>query len=422
MQEKTQHFSLHCLGVNHWKAPLEVRECFYMSQSVQTELIEQLLAKGVQSVFVISTCNRTEIFWDGSYVSEVMSYFSNAAAGNDQLFEEYGFYFQADDAIQHIFELATGIDSMILGDMQIIYQIKESAQFSNSIGGIKGPMYRLLDTVIKTYKRVRNETEIASGAASIAHAGVLFVKQHFDQPENKRILLVGTGKIGEVTCKNLFDQGFTDVTLVNRSYEKAERLSEKFEYETKPFDSLEDAITHSDIILVATGAPKAIILEHMVPKDGSRRLFLDLSIPRNVDIELEGHQDVELVNLDALNKIQDSTLQKREGEIPKVRAIINEEISEFNEWLEHAKLGKLFKQIEEAFHSERKFITEQFKSQFSNNELEKAEKLSESIVNRLVRQTIVNLKDNYNEQGDLGNLANLLFSFKSLQNIEQSDN
>ncbi|MGZ5255986.1 MAG: glutamyl-tRNA reductase, partial [Flavitalea sp.] len=241
------------------------------------------------------------------------------------------------NAIEHLFSVGAGLDSQILGDYEIVGQIKNAVKFSRQNNFIGSFLERLVNSVLQSSKNVKNLTEISGGTVSVSFAAVQYIRERVKDIKSKKILLIGVGKIGRNTCKNLVDYlDTTNIILVNRTPEKAAQLAEELGLQYSPYSKIAHQIHEADIILVATNATQPTVLCSDIEGRGNK-LIIDLSIPYNVESTAAELQGVTVVNVDDLSKLKDETLQRREAEVPKAKLIIREHIEEFIEWHEHRK-------------------------------------------------------------------------------------
>src|SRR5699024_11137882 len=293
--------------------------------------------EGISPLLVISTCNRTEVYGWAKYPDQLVSLLVKHTGGTETEFQKVGYIYRENEAIRHIFRVATGLDSQILGDFEITGQFKQSFALSKKFGLIDNYFERLFNSAIRANKRIKNETEISSGATSVAFASVHYIVNKIKNISDKKVLLYGVGKLGRNTCENLVKHTAKHhVTVINRTKEKAEEISGKFNIIVKEHKDLTQEIKESDILIVATGAPIPTInkanLNHHKPL-----MILDLSIPRNVKPNVLDMEGVELIHLDQLSQITNKTLKKREEHIPKAEEIIKEEKKEFLDWVNSRK-------------------------------------------------------------------------------------
>jgi glutamyl-tRNA reductase len=244
-----------------------------------------------------------------------------------------------------LFNVSAGLDSQILGDYEIVGQIKQAVKFAKEHGFINAFTERLVNCVLQSSKSIKNYTELSGGTVSVSFAAIQCIKEKFASVSDKKILLIGTGKIGRNTCKNLVDYLDTkNITLINRSEDKASSLAEEMGLISAPYHDFEDEIKNADIIIVATNAASPIITKDSLVHS-KEKLLIDLSIPNNIETSAKDLSQITLVNVDDLSKINDATLQKREAEIPKAKNIIAEHIAEFMEWHEMRKHVPVLKAV-----------------------------------------------------------------------------
>ena len=257
--------------------------------------------------------------------------------GNRILFDQIGYCLKDEKAYNHLFRVGTGLESQILGDFEIIGQIKQGFFRSKKMGFAQGYLERLTNAVIQASKRIKNETKISSGATSVAFASVQYILNNVENTSKKNILLFGTGKIGANTCENLVKHSHNDhITLINRTQSRAEKIAGKFPVIVKPYGELSSSIRNSDVLVVATGAQNPTITPDLIHTT-KPLIILDLSIPRNVAPEVNDMYNIKVVHLDELSQITDATFEKRKKYIPKAEDIIEELKIEFLTWLKHRK-------------------------------------------------------------------------------------
>lgn len=403
------------IGVNHWDAPVEVREKFSLSAKGKSLMLEGARREGIKSLFLISTCNRTEVFAQGATTRELIRLLTNYSNGNLDEFHKYGFEHEGERAVQHLFKVATGLDSQILGDLQIVKQVKEG--YEDSAGGnmISGEFHRLMQHVFRAHKRSRNETSLGHGAATVAYAAVQFAMRTFDNLVDKNILLVGTGKIGKVTCKNLVNLGAAKLTLINRTRDRAEFVADKFNLEVADMAKLPEQLAEADLVIVATGANEPVIrVEHMQPsmEKPKFKVMLDLSVPRNIDPNVATLDFVDVANMDMLGDVTDEAYKKREREVPAVKNIINEEYSNYVMWLNEQRVVPTIKALTQKFESIRDDELTFFKNKISTDDFDKIENLTRRIVNKIAAYSIEHLRDHHNSD-EVAEMVSQMFKLES---------
>jgi len=332
-------------GINYKKADAATRGQFALQNDQYILLLKQARINDLDEVFVLSTCNRTEIYGFADNAADLISLLCAKTAGSKETFLSSAYIKNGYEAIQHLFNVSAGLDSQILGDYEIIGQIKTAAKVAKEYGCINVMLERLINTVLQSSKAIKNQTELSGGTVSVSFAAIQYIREHVTAIADKKILLVGTGKIGKSTSKNLVHYLKTkNITLINRTEEKAVELAKELGLNHAPISELQKNISDSDIILVATDATEpTILLSHV--KEQSSKLILDLSIPNNVEPAVQDQPHIKVINVDDLSKMRDETLAKREAEVPKAKAIITKHISEFIEWHEHRKHVPVLKAV-----------------------------------------------------------------------------
>ncbi len=337
-------------GINYKKTEAAVRGQFAINNEQYANIINIAPSFGLSELFILSTCNRTEIFGFADNSSQLINILCTQTAGTKETFKELCYVKQGEKAVQHLFEVGAGLESQILGDYEIIGQIKCAVKFARERGFVSAFSERLVNSVIQSTRVVKNHTALSGGTVSVSFAAVQYIKKNVSNIGNKNILLLGIGKIGRNTCKNLVDYLHTNkITLINRSEEKAMELAAELGLQYAPIDELPFFIQSSDIILVATNSNEPTILKSYVENFGDK-LIIDLSIPYNVEKEAQELPNVTLVNVDQLSKLKDETLQKRMAEVPKAKAIIAEHKAEFLEWNEMRKNVPFIKAVKQKLH------------------------------------------------------------------------
>ena len=389
------------IGINHWDAPVEVREKFSLDEVNKKRLLEGARREGISSMFVVSTCNRTEIFSQGASTSELIRLLTNYSNGSLDDFHSHGFELEGQRAIQHLFHVATGLDSQILGDLQIVKQVKEGYELSACHDMISGELHRLIQHVFRAHKRSRNETSLGHGAATVAYAAVKFALRTFENLTHKNILLVGTGKIGKVTCKNLVNLGASKLTLINRTRDRAEFIAGKFNLLVADMEQLPEQIADADLVIVATGANEPVIRpEHMLPsiKKPKFKVMLDLSVPRNIDPKVAALDFVDVANMDMLSDVTDEAYKKREEEVPLVKKIIDDELSNYKLWLDEQRVVPTIKALTHKFETIREDELNFFRNKIETDNFDKIDKLTRRIVKKIAAYSIEHLRDHHHSE------------------------
>ncbi len=332
-------------GISYKKTDAGVRGGFAISDEQYHSILQLAPSFGLNEIFILSTCNRTEIYGLAEDVSQLINLLCSQTIGSAEKFLKIAYIKSGTDAVQHLFFVGAGLDSQILGDYEIIGQIKRAAKFAREQDFVHAFLERLVNAVIQSSKTIKNQTAISGGTVSVSFAAIQYIRKYKPGLAGKNILLLGTGKIGRNTCKNLVDYLDTkNITLINRSPEKAADLANEMGLNHAPIEQLHQCIHDSDIILVATNAPEPTITCSLLENSGDK-LIIDLSIPYNVEPAASELANITLVNVDELSKLKDETLQKREAEVPKAKNIIEAQIQDFLEWYEMRKHVPLLKAV-----------------------------------------------------------------------------
>mgnify|MGYP001479543055 FL=1 len=335
------------VGVSYKNADLLTRGKFSLSKSKVSLLLKQAKVDGLNELMVISTCNRTELYGIVENPKILIEYLCKFSDGDQAQFYEKGYILSEQRAINHVFRVGCGLGSQIIGDFEIIGQLKKSFYNSKKYNIVNGFSERLINAVIQSSKRIKTETELSSGATSVSFASVHYILKHVNNVKNKSILLFGTGKIGRNTCENLIKHTQNDhIVLINRSEESAQKVAGKFNLVVKNIRNLDNEIAKSDILIVATGADD-ITVDTSIIANNRPLLILDLSIPSNVDNKLKNLENVTVVNLDELSQLTNAALKKRQKFIPEAIQILNEIQNEFLQWVAHRKFAPTLKALKQ---------------------------------------------------------------------------
>jgi glutamyl-tRNA reductase len=335
------------VGLSHKNADLATRGNFSLDKEQTQRLLVQAKVDGLEELMVISTCNRTELMGIVEDPKMLIDYLCSFSGGDVSLFLEKGYILSDRKALDHVFRVGCGLESQIIGDFEIIGQLKRAFSNSKKQLMVNGFSERMVNAVIQSSKRIKTETQLSSGATSVSFASVHYILEHVKEVSQKNILLFGTGKIGRNTCENLIKHTQNDqIILVNRSEESAQRVAGKFNLIVKNISKLKAEIAQSDIVIVATGAQDITVDASMMPQD-KPLLILDLSVPSNVDPKLKDLDNITLINLDELSQLTNDTLKKREKYIPQANEILNEVKAEFFQWVEHRKFAPTLKALKQ---------------------------------------------------------------------------
>lgn len=393
MSTMNRHQSFYCIGLSYLKADAETRGKFNLNIEAKEAVLEQAKKVDLKSVLIISTCNRTEIYGYAEHPYQLIRLLCDNSKGSAEDFHTVGYVYKNQEAIHHIFRVGTGLDSQILGDFEIVSQIKSGFIASRNFGVSSTYTERLVNSVIQASKRVKNETRLSSGATSVSFASVQFILNNVEDISSKNILLFGVGKIGRNTCENLVKHTKNEhITLINRTKEKADQIAGKLNLIVKDFEALSTELQNTDILVVATGADfPTITPENLNPQKPI--LVLDLSIPKNVDVSITANPNVQLVHLDELSKITDLTIENRTKYIPEAEQIIEDIKYEFNQWANARKFAPTINALKEKLNSIKDSELNYQKKKNSNFDEEQADIISKRIIQKITTHFANHLKN-----------------------------
>jgi len=389
----SKHLYFYSVGLSYKKADAEVRGKFSLDAVAKTKLLEQAKQDGIESLIITSTCNRTEIYGFAEHPFQLIKLICENSQGSVEEFQKVGFVFKNQEAVNHMFRVGTGLDSQILGDFEIISQIKTSFAESRSFGLINAYLDRLINAVIQASKKIKNETEISSGATSVSFASVQYIIRNVEDIRNKNILLFGTGKIGRNTCENLVKHTKNEhITLINRTKEKAEKLARKLHLIVKDYSELHLELQKADVVVVATGAQNPTI-DKAILNLKKPLLILDLSIPKNVDENVCDLNGVTLIHMDNLAQMTDETLENRKKHIPAAEAIIEDIKDEFVTWTKARKFAPTINALKEKLNAIKNSELDFQSKKIAGFNEEQAEIISARIIQKITTHFANHLKN-----------------------------
>ncbi len=389
----SKHSSFYTIGLSYQKADAIVRGKFSLDDTATDTLLSQALALGIDGLIVTSTCNRTELHGFAQHPFQLIKLLCDNTIGSVEEFQEVAYVYKNNDAISHLFRVGTGLDSQILGDFEIISQLRSGFNRSKKVGIANPFLERLTNSVIQASKRIKNETEISSGATSVAFASVRYILKNVPDISEKNILLFGTGKIGRNTCENLIKHTKNNhITLVNRTKNKAEKIAGKFNLLVKDYGDLQTEIRTTDVLIVATGAQSPTISKELIYTK-KPLLILDLSIPKNVSDDVLELENVTVIHLDHLSQMTDDTLERRKQFVPHAESIIEEVKHDFIQWLETRKFAPVIKALKKKLKTMKDEEMDYQSKKLSDFNEEQADVISNRIIQKITKQFANHLKD-----------------------------
>ena len=392
--------NLIAISISHRTAPVEIREAVYLKEDEIRPFINLAKENQIREGLILSTCNRTEIF--GIPNNDELSHenFQNLLLNfkpSQNISEQHFQNFVSRDAIKHLFSVATGIDSLLVGDNQVFKQVKDSFQIAEETNFAGYIMHRVFDAAIRTGKRAISETAISEGAVTVSYAAVQLTEKIFSNLSKKSALIIGAGETGEIAAKHLSEKGIGSLAITNRTQEKADKLAQKLNAKVVPFTEFKDSIYKFDIIISATAAPEILLRKDDVKTALKKRsnnpmILMDIAIPRDIDPETKKIDYVFYHDLDSLNIIVEQNLSKRKSEIPKVEKIIEEELDSFWEWYNSLQAAPAIKDLRDFFEEIRNEEVEKNKNKFVSEDQEKLDIVTKRIINKILHHPTIELR------------------------------
>ena len=388
-----KHPTFYAVGLSYKKADAEMRGKFSLDDKAKQNLLHQAKEEGLESLVVTSTCNRTEIYGFAQHPFQLIKLLCENSQGTVEDFQKVAFVYKNTEAITHMFRVGTGLDSQILGDFEIISQLKNAFVQSKELNLANAFLERLVNAVIQASKKIKTDTQISSGATSVSFASVQYIFKNVEDISNKNILLFGTGKIGRNTCENLVKHSKHEhITLINRTKDKAEKIANKLNVIVKDYADLQLEIQKADVLVVATGALNPTV-DKAILNLKKPLLILDLSIPKNVNENVNELDGVTLVHMDQLAQMTDETLENRKKHIPAAEAIIDEIKDEFMAWTKQRKFAPTIHALKAKLNTIKEGELNFQRKKLANFDEEQAELITARIIQKITNHFANHLKD-----------------------------
>ncbi len=394
--------NFHLIGVNHKSAPVEVRERFAIPES-QLPDVDRRLVKfpGVEEGMVISTCNRVEVLARSTNGAlDLRGFFREYFLADPAEFEKFLYEFKENEAVRHVFRVTSSLDSMIVGEPQILGQMKEAYATARAVGSVTSHLDALLTRAFAVAKRVRNETAVATSAVSVASVAVELAKKIFGTLTGRTVYLVGAGKMCELAARHLIAHGAAKIMVVNRTLERGQALARKFGGEAVPYDQLYEAAIRADIVITSTGAPHAIFRrehgEMLLAKRKNRPMFfIDIAVPRDVDPEVNKLDGIFVYDVDDLQSVVASHLSDRKREAERAEALIEDEVQRFQARLQTLDVVPTIVSLQETMDTIRQAEIDRVRGrlgQLSPEQELAIEAMTKGIINKIMHAPITTLK------------------------------
>lgn len=414
----TQNFK--ALALSYKTAPLRIREQVSLNEAGAKQLLNFLKDYTQASdILVVSTCNRTEIYYvaESDLSADIfkgLALIKNPESGFEQHFAKY----EGVACIRHLFDVAIGLDAQVIGDLQISGQVKNAYQWSADVNAAGPFLHRLMHTIFFANKRVVQETAFRDGAASISYAAKELAEELTSGIREPRVLVVGVGEIGQDFCLNLVDSRMKNVTVLNRTPEKAEALASKCGFKHNVIEVLSDEIASADLVVSSVSGNDPLITLDLLNdmRILSHKYFIDLSMPRSIDASVEQIPGALLYNLDDIQEKTTEAVEKRKASVPQVQNIISEAIEDFEDWSKEMIVSPTIQKLKQALDQIRKEELTRFLKNAKPDEAQKLEEMSRSLMQKFIKYPVLHLKAAC-KRGDAESLSELL---QDLFNLEKS--
>ncbi len=406
------------LGINHKTAKVETREKVHFND-LENALTELISYPHINGTVILSTCNRVEIYATTKDVekglNEIVDFISEYHQIETSDLEDQLYKCTCSEAVKHLFHVISSLDSMVLGEMQIQGQVREAYKIAKAANATDSILNKLFQTAIQVGKRIRSETAIGEGAVSVGSVAVDVIKEIFSEHPQFNALLLGAGKMSELTAKSLARHPNCNITVSNRSEENAKELAQKFDGRTIPFENRNEEIMKSDVVVVSTGAQKYIINTDIKDQlknksKNSSTYFIDLSVPRNVDPALAEIDGVHVYSVDSLKQLMQSNEEKRKSEVDSVIEIISDLTKDYYDWYTMQTVVPVMKDIKHNFHDLGLRMLNSHLAELgdlNDSQIKSLEGLMDSYASRIIKVIMKNLQQ-VTDQSDLATIAKSL--------------
>ncbi|HEV7764986.1 MAG TPA: glutamyl-tRNA reductase [Thermoanaerobaculia bacterium] len=400
------------VGLNHRTAPLEVRERLSVADAKlgETTLSLREIA-GVEGAAILSTCNRVEVIVstrDEDVITDLVEWLASRATTVRAELEKHLYIVRHGDVVRHLFRVASGLDSMIVGEPQIGGQFRKAFVAAQELGALDSLLTQLFENTLRVAKKVRTETGIGENAVSVPYAAVELAKKIFGDLRGLQVLLLGTGEMGELTAEHLHSQDVKQVFVANRSYERAVELAERFGGQAVNFDAIDEHLTDCDIVITSTAAPHYVVEPHhaarAIEARRKRSLFLiDLSVPRNINPAVAEIDGAYLYNIDDLQLVADANFEKRQSKAVDAEVIVQREVEAFRRRLVAQDAVPTILELQQRLDDIRAAELEKCLRRMgpiTAEQREAVEMFSSQLVNKILHYPILELKEASDEPSE----------------------
>ena len=385
------------VGVNHNNTPINIRENVSFTDTQKIEGINFLLDNGIEEAIILSTCNRSEVYIYSKNILDKVEVVKNFYQDyfDVENIEEFLFNKTGEEAIKHVFNVSAGLDSLVLGEDQILGQVKDAHDFARQLGSSKKVFNKLFREAITVSKDIKTTTKISHQPLSISYIGIKCLKEKMGSLENKNALVIGLGKMSKLAMKHLEEEQLNHIYVTNRSYEKLKSIQEEYKNLIPiKYEDRYEVMDKVDIVISATASPHTVLKKDEMPKTSNKLIMMDIALPRDIDKNLNEFENIEVYDIDDLKKISEANDKKRRELASIGELIIDEKIEEFNEWLDTIKIDPTIQSLNDKCSDIREDTLDYIYRKLDLNCREKKiiDKMLTSALKRLVREPIINLK------------------------------
>ena len=398
------------IGLSHKTAPVEIREKLAFAPTAMERPLRQMLELAtITEGLIVSTCNRVELCAvtkePDAAIAELRRFLAEYHEISTQEINENLFDYQGEEAIRHLFRVSSSLDSMVLGEPQILGQIKTAYGYAAEFKTAGLILNRFLHKAFSVAKRVRTETAIASNAVSVSFAAVELARKIFDRLDNKGVMIIGAGEMCELAARHFVSNGISKVLVTNRTFERAEKLAAEFDGKAVPFDSFVDHLAEVDIVMTSTGAPNFILgkrqMEEVLKRRKNRPMFLiDIAVPRDIDPKVNDISNTYLYDVDDLQGVVQANLKERQKEAGKAEAIVEQEIGQFHQWLGNLEVKPTVIALRHKFEEIRQQELEKTLGNLKDltgKQRKSIEAMAGAIINKILHKPTAILKNSQND-------------------------
>lgn len=380
------------IGLNYKKADVVTRSNFSLSKEKQAELLSEAKNINIKSVIILSTCNRIEIMGFANHPFQLISLLCKYSEGTVEDFAKVSYVYKNSEAAEHVIRIATGIESQIVGDYEIVSQLKDAFYRAKEADTVNAYLERLFNVALHASKETKNNTSISSGTTTVSYAAIQYIKDHYSKKNPQNILIYGLGDIGQNTARSCTKYlKAHHIKIVNRTNTVTEHIAEEIKAEAVPHDDLNGEIQKSDIVIVATAASTPTVLAENLDIE-NKQLFIDLSVPKNIESTIHDLENKEIIDVDMLSKKTEKTLENRKQQIPLVEEIVQKYKAEFYEWLNFRRSTPAINSLKKSLEVIQQDAISSHSKKYADVSPDYVDEVTSQMINKIVSKFAMHLK------------------------------